>query len=110
VYFSKILRASPFIDDLSNEPYFGRIHLAGQYLYRSFFKCAIDIDLLVSPDFFMGFFSSFSFNSVNIFYNRRAKGRVNIFILYCTSHCYACVNRAGIYSMLTPRKQNVLKG
>jgi hypothetical protein len=28
--FLKILRASLFIEDLSNEPYFGRIHLAGQ--------------------------------------------------------------------------------
>ncbi len=30
--FSKNLRASLFNDDLSNEPNFGRIHLAGQYL------------------------------------------------------------------------------
>ncbi len=29
---SKNLRASLFNDDLSNEPNFGRIHLAGQYL------------------------------------------------------------------------------
>jgi hypothetical protein len=32
VEFSKNLRASPFNDDLENEPNFGRIHLAGQYL------------------------------------------------------------------------------
>ncbi len=30
--FLKNRRASPFNDDLSNEPNFGRIHLAGQYL------------------------------------------------------------------------------
>jgi hypothetical protein len=30
--FSKILRASLLNDDLSNEPNFGQIHLAGQYL------------------------------------------------------------------------------
>jgi hypothetical protein len=30
--FSKNLRASLLYDDLSNEPNFGRIHLAGQYL------------------------------------------------------------------------------
>jgi hypothetical protein len=30
--FSKNLRASLFNEDLSNEPNFGRIHLAGQYL------------------------------------------------------------------------------
>jgi hypothetical protein len=30
--FQKIFRASLFNDDLSNEPNFGRIHLAGQYL------------------------------------------------------------------------------
>ncbi len=30
--FSKNLHASLFSDDLSNEPNFGRIHLAGQYL------------------------------------------------------------------------------
>ncbi len=30
--FSKNLRASLFNDNLSNEPNFGRIHLAGQYL------------------------------------------------------------------------------
>jgi hypothetical protein len=31
--FSKNLRDSLFNDDLSNEPNFGRIHLAGQCLY-----------------------------------------------------------------------------
>jgi hypothetical protein len=31
--FSKNLRAPLFNDDLSNEPNFGRIHLAGQYQY-----------------------------------------------------------------------------
>ncbi len=30
--FLKTFRASLFNDDLSNEPNFGRIHLAGQYL------------------------------------------------------------------------------
>jgi hypothetical protein len=30
--FSKNLRASLLNDDLSNEPYFGQIHLTGQYL------------------------------------------------------------------------------
>jgi hypothetical protein len=30
--FSKILRASLFNDDLSNEPNFSQIHLVGQYL------------------------------------------------------------------------------
>ncbi len=30
--FLKTFRASLFIEDLSNEPNFGRIHLAGQYL------------------------------------------------------------------------------
>ncbi len=32
--FSKNLLASLFNDDLLNEPNFGRIHLAGQYLYK----------------------------------------------------------------------------
>jgi hypothetical protein len=32
--FLKTLRATLFNDDLSNEPNFGRIHLAGQYLYE----------------------------------------------------------------------------
>ncbi len=31
-FFSKNLQASLFNDNLSNEPNFGRIHLAGQYL------------------------------------------------------------------------------
>jgi hypothetical protein len=31
--FLKNRRASSFYKDLSNEPNFGRIHLAGQYLY-----------------------------------------------------------------------------
>jgi hypothetical protein len=31
-FFPKNLRASLFNDDLSNEPNFGRIRLAGQYL------------------------------------------------------------------------------
>jgi hypothetical protein len=30
--FLKVRRASSFYKDLSNEPNFGRIHLAGQYL------------------------------------------------------------------------------
>jgi hypothetical protein len=30
----KVRRASLFNDDLSNEPNFGRIHLAGQYLFK----------------------------------------------------------------------------
>ncbi len=30
--FLKTFRASIFIDDLSNEPNFGRIHLAGKFL------------------------------------------------------------------------------
>ncbi len=30
--FLKTFRAFLFNEDLSNEPYFGRIHLAGQYL------------------------------------------------------------------------------
>jgi hypothetical protein len=30
--FPKTFRATLFHDDLSNEPNFGRIHLAGQYL------------------------------------------------------------------------------
>ncbi len=31
--FLKTFRSSLFNEDLSNEPNFGRIHLAGQYLY-----------------------------------------------------------------------------
>jgi hypothetical protein len=34
----KNLRTSSFNKDLSNEPNFGRIHLAGQYLYCFFSK------------------------------------------------------------------------
>ncbi len=39
--FSKNLRASLFNDDLWNEPYLGRIHLAGQYLLWSLLRLMI---------------------------------------------------------------------
>jgi hypothetical protein len=42
---SKNLRVSLFNDDLSNEPNFSRIHLAGQYLYNRKYK----VDLAFSP-------------------------------------------------------------
>jgi hypothetical protein len=38
--FYKNLRASLFNDDLSNEPYFGQIHLAGQYLLILWLICS----------------------------------------------------------------------
>jgi hypothetical protein len=34
LHFSKNLRACLFDDDLSNDPEFGRIHLAGQYTLK----------------------------------------------------------------------------
>jgi hypothetical protein len=53
--FLKIFRASLFNDDLSNEPNFGRIHLAGQYLsvnvfvvdYVSLFLSFVTVECIV---------------------------------------------------------------
>ncbi len=41
--FLKSFRTSLFNEDLSNEPNFGRIHLAGQYLYVTVSSYSISI-------------------------------------------------------------------
>ncbi len=61
--FSKNLRAFLFNDDLSNEPNFGRIHLAGQHLQHksypvdficSWERCFIGSRILSQIEIFLG--------------------------------------------------------